>query len=53
MQLYLLIVKSKVFANPGKADRLYLMLGFVLPFIPVLVALIGQVYAPAGVWYVI
>lgn len=29
------------------------MLGFVLPFIPVLVALIGQVYAPAGVWYVI
>jgi hypothetical protein len=48
--LYLLIVKERVFSNPLKAERLYIVLGFVLPFVPVLVGLIAQVHAPAGVW---
>lgn len=51
LQLYLLLVKERVFSNPLKAERIYIVIGFVLPFLPVLAGLIAQVHAPAGVWY--
>eukprot|EP00029_Vermamoeba_vermiformis_P009642 TRINITY_DN4881_c0_g1_i1.p1 TRINITY_DN4881_c0_g1~~TRINITY_DN4881_c0_g1_i1.p1 ORF type:complete len:305 (+),score=15.11 TRINITY_DN4881_c0_g1_i1:275-1189(+) len=50
IHLYLLIVKAKVFANPERTDRIYLMLGFVLPVVPVLAALIGRAYGSSGGW---
>jgi hypothetical protein len=50
IHLYLLIVKSRVFSNPQRTESLYLVIGFVFPFLPVLVSLIAQVYAPAGIW---
>jgi hypothetical protein len=50
VHLYLLIVQSKVFANPDRADRIYLVLGFVLPVVPVLAALIGRAYGSSGGW---
>jgi len=50
VHLYLLLVKARVFAQPRKTEQLYLVIGFVFPFLPVLVGLIAQVHAPAGVW---
>eukprot|EP00029_Vermamoeba_vermiformis_P012451 TRINITY_DN726_c0_g1_i3.p1 TRINITY_DN726_c0_g1~~TRINITY_DN726_c0_g1_i3.p1 ORF type:complete len:312 (+),score=27.68 TRINITY_DN726_c0_g1_i3:1275-2210(+) len=50
VHLYLLLVKARVFSEPRRAEQLYLVIGFVFPFLPVLVGLIAQVHAPAGVW---